>query len=68
MGKRVTTFEFELFDFNNQIEEALRDYLDMDEGDMTITYVVKEVGCDPLGRSPGRHEVTEVKVRLEEDI
>ena len=55
-----TTYECTL----EAIKDMIADRLDVDVKNVTVDYVIQEVGGDPLDRYPGRNEVTKICVTV----
>ena len=62
LKSQVATYEFSLDDMRKLIAADL----DRHEDQIEVTYVVEEVGADPMDRFPGVEQVTKVRVKVNE--
>ena len=60
LKSEVSTYEFSL----EQMKLLIAADLNVDPNRVTVTYVMQEVGGDPMDRFPGHKQVTRVEVSV----
>lgn len=56
---------YENYEFSlDVIKDMIADKLETHPDNITVTYVIEEVDCDPMDRFPGHDEVTKIRVKV----
>jgi hypothetical protein len=64
LKSKVLTYEFGLDEMKALIAEDLKVNADR----IDVTYVIQEVGGDPMDRFPGHNQVTKVRVTVKDAV
>jgi hypothetical protein len=64
LKSKVLTYEFGLDEMKALIAEDLKVHVNR----VDVTYVIQEVGGDPMDRFPGRDQVTKVRVTVKDAV
>jgi hypothetical protein len=64
LKSKILTYEFGLDEMKALIAEDLKVNADR----IDVTYVIQEVGGDPMDRFPGRDQVTKVRVTVKDAV
>ena len=59
-----TTYEFNLDAIKNMIASDLG----VEVEKITVSYVIQQIGTDPMDRYPGKHQVTKIRVTVDNTL
>jgi hypothetical protein len=64
LKSKILTYEFGLDEMKALIAADLKVHVDR----IDVTYVIQEVGGDPMDRFPGHNQVTKVRVTVKDAV